>query len=171
MKNVEENERQQVIPKPSGSQLAKMSKNTAALFVAASVGRLSKLYPHWLLLNIETPHGIPSSRLIVLWQLQAYRVLTMGQIANAIDLTPRGVTRIVDGLESDGFVKRTYSKQDKRVRTVEITPKGNEFLRSATPDIQEKFANLFDVLSKKESIEFVRILEKLTDHMKAEIDK
>ena len=95
----------------------------------------------------------------------------MGQIANAIDLTPRGVTRIVDGLESDGFVKRTYSKQDKRVRTVEITPKGNEFLRSATPDIQEKFANLFDVLSKKESIEFVRILEKLTDHMKAEIDK
>ena len=171
MKNVEENDRQQVIPKPSGSQLAKMPKNTAALFVAASVGRLSKLYPHWLLLNIETPHGIPSSRLIVLWQLQAYRILTMGQIANAIDLTPRGVTRIVDGLESDGFVKRTYSKQDKRVRTVEITPKGNEFLRSVTPDIQEKFSNLFDVLSKKESIEFVRILEKLTDHMKAEIDK
>ena len=119
MKNVEENDRQQVIPKPSGSQLAKMPKNTAALFVSASVGRLSNLYPHWLVLNIETPHGNPSSRLIVLWQLQAYRVLTMGQIANAIDLTPRGVTRIVDGLESDGFVKRTYSKHDKRVRTVE----------------------------------------------------
>jgi DNA-binding MarR family transcriptional regulator len=95
----------------------------------------------------------------------------MGQIANAIDLTPRGVTRIVDGLESDGFVKRTYSKLDKRVRTVEITPKGDEFLRSASPDIQEKISDLFDVLSKGESIELVRILEKLTDHMKAEIDK
>ena len=127
MKNVEGNERQQVIPKPSGSQLARMPKNAAALFVAASVGRLSKLYPHWLLLNIETPHGIPSSRLIVLWQLQAYRVMTMGQIANAIDLTPRGVTRIVDGLESDGFVKRTYSKLDKRVRTVKLLQKEMNF--------------------------------------------
>lgn len=171
MKNVVENNRKQVISKPSGSQLARMPKSAAALFVAASVGRLSKLYPHWLLLNIETPHGIPSSRLIVLWQLQAHRSFTMGQIANAIDLTPRGVTRIVDGLESDGFVKRTYSKQDKRVRTVEISPKGIEFLRSVTPDIQEKFSNLFDVLSKDDAIEFVRILEKLTDRLKADIDK
>ena len=105
MKNVEENDRQQVIPKPSGSQLAKMPKNTAALFVAASVGRLSKLYPHWLLLNIETPHGIPSSRLIVLWQLQAYRVMTMGQIANAIT-----IAKIINAVNESTDITRCKGK-------------------------------------------------------------
>lgn len=171
MKLVENTDIDQVLAKPSGAQLSKMSKYVASLFVAASVGRLSNLYPHWLLLNIETPHEIPSSRLIVLWQLQSTKSLTMGQIAKAIDLTPRGVTRIVDGLESDGLVKRNVSKQDKRVKTVEITSKGSRFLSVALPDIQKKMSHLFGVLEKTESIELVRLLEKLTDHMKIEIDK
>ena len=171
MKPVENMDIDQVLAKPSGAQLAKMPKNIASMFAAASVGRLSNLYPHWLLLNIETPHKIPSSRLIVLWQLQSTEALTMGQIAKAIDLTPRGVTRIVDGLESDGFVKRIISKQDKRVKTVEITAKGSKFLARALPDIQMKMSNLFGVLEKSELIELVAITEKLTDHMKMEIDK
>jgi DNA-binding MarR family transcriptional regulator len=171
MKHVENEDNEQALAKPSSAQLARMPKNVASLFVAASVGRLSNLYPHWLLLNIETPHEIPSSRLIVLWQVQSTKALTMGQIAKAVDLTPRGVTRIVDGLESDGLVKRSISKQDKRVKIVEITSKGSRFLSAALPDIQKKMAHLFGVLEKSELIELVRILERLTDHMKLEIDK
>ena len=168
---MENADNEQALAKPSSAQLARMPKNDASLFVAASVGRLSNLYPHWLLLNIETPHEIPSSRLIVLWQVQSTKALTMGQIAKAIDLTPRGVTRIVDGLESEGLVKRSISKQDKRVKTVEITSKGSRFITAALPDIQKKMSHLFGVLEKSELIELVRILEKLTDHMKVEIDK
>ena len=163
-------EKTQGVDKPTSAELAKMTRPEMTPFVAASVGRLSNLYPHWLLLHVETPLGIPSSRLIVLWLLLSEQTLTMGEIAKAIDLTPRGVTRIVDGLESDGLAKRITSEIDRRIKMVELTPKGQKFLASSLPEALVKFSELFSVLDKTEAIEFVRLIEKLTDQMKVQID-
>ena len=156
--------------KPTPSDLAKMSRAAAAPFTAASVGRLSHLFPHWLLLNVETPLGIPASRLLVLWMLRNEKALTMGEIAQMIDLTPRGVTRIVDGLEGDGFATRTEDESDKRIKVVELTTKGRRFLDASLPKVHQKYVELFAVLDKSEAVELVRLLEKLTDHMKMQID-
>jgi DNA-binding MarR family transcriptional regulator len=156
--------------KPTPSDLAKMSRASAAPFTAASVGRLSHLFPHWLLLNVETPLGIPASRLLVLWMLRNEKALTMGEIAQMIDLTPRGVTRIVDGLEADGFATRTEDESDKRIKVVELTTKGRRFLDASLPEVHQKYVELFAVLDKSEAVELVRLLEKLTDHMKMQID-
>jgi len=156
--------------KPTPSDLAKMSRAAAAPFTAASVGRLSHLFPHWLLLNVETPLSIPASRLLVLWMLRKEQTLTMGEIAQMIDLTPRGVTRIVDGLEADGFATRTEDESDKRIKVVELTTKGRRFLDASLPKVHEKYVELFAVLEKSETVELVRLIEKLTDHMKAQID-
>ena len=157
--------------KPTSSDLAKMSRADAAPFTAASVGRLSHLFPRWLLLNVETPLGIPASRLLVLWMLRNEQALTMGEIAQMIDLTPRGVTRIVDGLEADGLATRIEDESDKRIKVVELTTKGRRFLDTSLPTVHEKYVELFAVLEKSEALELVRLLEKLTDHMKAEIEK
>jgi DNA-binding MarR family transcriptional regulator len=156
--------------KPTPSDLAKMSRASVAPFTAASVGRLSHLFPHWLLLNVETPLGIPASRLLVLWILRNEKALTMGEIAQMIDLTPRGVTRIVDGLEADGFATRTEDESDKRIKVVELTTKGRRFLDASLPKVHQKYVELFAVLDKSEAVELVRLLEKLTDHMKMQID-
>ena len=156
--------------KPTPSDLAKMSRASAAPFTAASVGRLSHLFPHWLLLNVETPLGIPASRLLVLWMLRNEKALTMGEIAQMIDLTPRGVTRIVDGLEADCFATRTEDESDKRIKVVELTTKGRRFLDASLPKVHQKYVELFAVLDKSEAVELVRLLEKLTDHMKMQID-
>ena len=157
--------------KPTSSDLAKMSRVAAAPFIAASVGRLSHLFPRWLLLNVETPVGIPASRLLVLWILRNEKSLTMGEIAQMIDLTPRGVTRIVDGLEVDGLATRIEDESDKRIKVVELTPKGMRFLDASLPAVHQTYVELFAVLEKSEAVELVRLLEKLTDHMKEEIEK
>ena len=157
--------------KPTSSELAKMSRVSAAPFIAASVGRLSHLFPRWLLLNVETPLGIPASRLLVLWILSNEKSLTMGEIAQMIDLTPRGVTRIVDGLEVDGLATRIEDESDKRIKVVELTPKGMRFLDASLPAVHQTYVELFAVLEKSEAVELVRLLEKLTDHMKEKIEK
>lgn len=156
--------------KPTQAELAKTSSPELIRFVAASVGRVSKLYPHWLLLHVENPLGIPSSRLIVLWLLHSEQTMTMGEISRAIDLTPRGVTRIVDGLESDGLAKRTVDAADKRIKLVELTAKGSRFIRESFPTAQREFTRLFSSLEKAEAIELIRLLEKITDMMKTQID-
>jgi hypothetical protein len=44
-------------------------------------------------------------------------------------------------------------------------------LKSARPDIAAKLGDLLGVLTKKEQVELVRLIEKLTDNMKSEIDE
>ena len=94
----------------------------------------------------------------------------MSEIAKAIDLTPRGITRIVDGLEEDGLARRIEGEFDKRIKMVELTSKGQRFLKTTLPDVQGKFRKLFSTLEKSESIEMIRLLEKLTDQLKTDID-
>lgn len=163
--------RAQAISKPSKAELQRMSRSQAAPFLAASVGRLSNLYPHWMLLKIEKKHGITSSRLITMWLLANQGPITMGALAQAIDLTPRAVTRIVDGLEADGFATRLPDESDRRITNVALTSGGRRFLTTVFPDVAEKFGSLFDVLDPKEAVELARVLEKLTDHMKKQIDE
>ena len=158
------------LQKPTSADLAKLSQSEISQFAAASVGRLSKLFPHWMLLNVENPANIPSSRLIVLWLLKRERSLSMSEIAKAIDLTPRGITRIVDGLEEDGLARRIEGEFDKRIKMVELTSKGQRFLKTTLPDVQGKFRKLFSTLEKSESIEMIRLLEKLTDQFKKDIN-
>ena len=73
------------LQKPTSAELAKLSQSEISQFAAASVGRLSNLFPHWMLLNVENPANIPSSRLIVLWLLKSEQSLSMSEIAKAID--------------------------------------------------------------------------------------
>ena len=156
--------------KPSGDELSKISQGELVQFVAASVGRVSNLYPHWLLLHVETPLGIPSSRLMVLWLLHSWNEISMGEISRAIDLTPRGVTRIVDGLEEEGLARRAPHKTDKRIKVVRLTNKGHRFVENTFPVARAEFKQLFSVLEKGECLEFIRLLEKVTDEMKNQID-
>lgn len=157
--------------KPTHADLLKKSRSDIVPFVAASVGRLSNLYPHWMLLHVETPLGISRSRLMVMWLLHSEESMTMGEIAQAIDLTPRGVTRIIDGLEAEGLVNRTPSTTDKRVKQVKLTMNGLRFVQTSFPMANAEFSRLFSALDKSEAVEFIRVLEKLTDQMKLEIDE
>lgn len=157
--------------KPTHADLLKKSRSDIVPFMAASVGRLSNLYPHWMLLHVETPLGISTSRLMVMWLLHSEESMTMGEIAQSIDLTPRGVTRIVDGLETDGLADRVPSTTDKRVKLVKLTKSGQRFVQTSFPIANAEFSRLFSALDKSEAVEFIRILEKLTDQMKLEIDE
>lgn len=159
------------VSKPSKAELQQMSRNQAAPFLAASVGRVSNLYPHWMLLKVEKRHGVTASRLIAMWLLEIQGPITMGTLAQGIDLTPRAVTRIVDGLEADGYAIRMADESDGRITNVALTSNGRRFMRSAFPDIAAKFGSLFAVLDPKEAVELVLVLEKLTDHMKKQIDR
>ena len=95
----------------------------------------------------------------------------MGQISQMVDLTPRAITGLMKGLEHKKYIVRSKDKKDQRVIWVKLTPAGTSFMKIARPDTASKLTSLFSVLSKKEQVELVRIIEKLTDHMKTQIDE
>lgn len=157
--------------KPPPSSIRILPSFLASLFIAASVGRLSHLFPRWMSVKVETEHDITSSQMMVLFLLSQNGELTMGQISQMLDLTPRAITGLMKGLEHKKYIVRTKDKKDQRVIWVKLTPAGTAFMKIARPDTASKLTSLFGVLSKKEQVELVRIIEKLTDHMKTQIDE
>jgi DNA-binding MarR family transcriptional regulator len=59
--------------------------------------------------------------------------MRMGELAGSLLLTPSGVTRLVDRMETEGLVQRQQCPSDRRGWNAVITPAGRARLRSAAP--------------------------------------
>ena len=69
-------------------------------------------------------HGLSSGRLGVLFRLLRFGDAPLGELALALDSTPRNVTGLVDHLERDGLVERVPDPEDRRSVRARLTDKG-----------------------------------------------
>jgi DNA-binding MarR family transcriptional regulator len=94
---------------------------------AALVGRLGE--------ELQEEKGLPLPWYeVLLWLNQAPEGrLRMGELAESLLLTPSGVTRLVDRMESEGLVRREQCPSDRRGWNAVITQAGRSRLRSAAP--------------------------------------
>ncbi|CAB4981309.1 unannotated protein [freshwater metagenome] len=157
--------------KPPPTVIFVAPKAVASLYVAASIGRLSALFPRWMSKKVESQYDVTSSQLMLMFLLTQSEKMTMGQLAEMLDLTPRAITGIVDALTKKKFVFRNQDLSDHRITWIFLSPQGKSFLKTARPDIATKLGSLLSVLTRKEQVELVRLIEKLTDHMKEQIDE
>lgn len=83
-------------------------------------------------------------------------------LAESVLLTPSGITRLLDGLERQGFVCRAECESDRRVSYAELTDEGLAKLRGASKShlrgIEELFASLY---SEQELGELAALLDRL----------
>ena len=141
-KRVRENSRKVPI-----SAIRVMPSSLASLFVAASVGRLSHLFPRWMSSKIEVIHEVTSSQLLAIFLLSQSKEMTMGQMSVMLDLTPRAITGLTAGLEKKKYIKRRRDQEDARIVWLSLSDSGKNFLRKVRPDASRKLANLFEVLT------------------------
>lgn len=156
--------------KPSSAELFVMPRQILSLFAAPSVGRLTYLFPRWLGDKLTAVPGLTPPRVMLMWLLSRTAEPTMGQIADALDLTPRAITRLADGLVDEGFVERVADPQDGRVFRLRLTRLGKSQFKLIEPQLHEHFAELFSCLEKQEIRELIRLSEKLSDHMKSGLE-
>ena len=157
--------------KPPPSVILVAPKALAALYVASSIGRLSSLFPRWMGNKVEAKYEVTSSQLMVVFLLSQTEKMTMGQLAEMLDLTPRAITGIVDRLTKKKYVLKNQDPKDHRIFWILLSPQGKSFLKSARPGIATNLGELLGILTRKEQVELVRLIEKLTDHMKKQIDE
>ena len=68
--------------------------------------------------------GLTPSRAHLLWELQRMGPSTQQALAGALDVSPRNVTSLVDGLVATGFVTREPHPTDRRAALVTLTEHG-----------------------------------------------
>ena len=68
------------------------------------------------------------------------------------------VTRLVDGLERKGLVRRARTKEDRRVVRVSITAAGSRLVRDASQSVEALAASQFAHLSSAEQRKLIELL-------------
>ena len=83
------------------------------------------------------------------------------EIATQLHVAPSLVVTLVDQLTSTGAVRRTRSRSDRRVQTIEITDEGRRLLKAATDVASRLDADLRTTLSPDDQQALDRLLPSL----------
>jgi DNA-binding MarR family transcriptional regulator len=90
----------------------------------------------------------------------------MSDLGEALGVTARQVTNLVDALEEEGLVRRAEHPTDRRATVVEITPQGFELAGQFWQPFHEKLAGLYRELSEIDQRELLRLLEALLEALR-----
>src|SRR5687767_11748481 len=85
--------------------------------LASSLQSLVDEYLRWLRAQASAG-GASNSRLRLLFSLHCEGPQRMTDLASALGVTPRNITALVDGLETDGIVRRTSHPTDRRATII-----------------------------------------------------
>src|SRR5262249_52312196 len=113
--------------------------------------------------------GLTLARAHVIWQLQRDGRSTQRSLSRALNVTPRNVTALGDGVEAGGLVAGAAHPTDRRAPVVSLTAKGSAVAAAMRED-QDGFAQLlFHDVSAEDIATFVatldRILSRIADLM------
>ena len=86
---------------------------------------------------------------------------TPAELADAANVTRATMTGLVDTLERDGFVKRVPDPDDRRMMSVLLTARGENFLREFLPGHFRIASAVMSTLTETERKTLVRLLGKI----------
>jgi MarR family transcriptional regulator, 2-MHQ and catechol-resistance regulon repressor len=105
--------------------------------------------------------GLGNSDFRVLEVLLHKGPLPVNTIGPIVDLTPGSISIAVDRLVAKGLVTRVESAEDRRVRTVSLTPRGKELIVPAFRKHSGQMKRVFSELSPEELRGFEVALKKV----------
>ncbi len=86
-----------------------------------------------------------------------------GEISARLVASAPDVTRLVDRLESQGFVERVRVEEDRRLSITRITRKGLRLLDEMQPHIAAEHKRFGQKVSRRDCLELSRICEAIYD--------
>src|SRR3954469_8636358 len=100
--------------------------------------------------------GLSAARLSALSVLVFGGPRALGELAAAEHVRPPTMTRVVQGLESEGLVRRASDPRDGRVVRLHATAKGRRVMQRGR---ERRVANLATLLSRLDRAELERVRE------------
>ncbi|NOR45975.1 MAG: MarR family transcriptional regulator [Candidatus Delongbacteria bacterium] len=109
-----------------------------------------KLYCQLKDKKIAKSIDITCSELNCLKQYFDIDIISVKDLAEKLNITSGGVTRIVASLEEEGVLRRDMDPNDRRGINVTLTDKGNELIKDLRKKTIDYCKDLFDEINKKD---------------------
>jgi DNA-binding MarR family transcriptional regulator len=114
--------------------------------------------------------GTTPARARLLAVLQCQGSCKMSELGSQLGVTPRNVTKLVDGLEAEGLVVRQPHPSDRRATLVRLTERGVLVGKESALADHAAAARLYEQLGPGDRQHLARILRKLLGVLGAEPD-
>jgi len=85
------------------------------------------------------------------------------ELADQANVTRATMTGLIDTLEKDGLVKREPDPKDRRMMSVELTPKAHAFMAAMLPEFFRRIAGFMSGLTESERRTLVQLLGKIQE--------
>lgn len=136
----------------------------------ASTDALSRLFEVTVVLSEAMAdalgrRGLTTSRAEVLWRLHRDGPTTQRALSEALAVTPRNVTGLVDGLEGGGFVTREAHPTDRRATLVTLTKRGAKAAKTLADDQERMDQALFGDMPASQVRALVAALDRVLDRL------
>src|SRR3954471_13801980 len=127
------------------------------LQLVEATGRFTQAFDRWLR-RCQPEEGISWSRLRLLGILSCHGPQKMSDLGDALGVTPRNITTLVDALEQEGLVTRRPHPTDRRVTLIELTPRAAGCSAALWSERLAAASELFTSLSEADQRELLRLL-------------
>ncbi len=112
--------------------------------------------------------SITQTQFMMLLAVRSYGGCTMGEIAKRMKVAMPTATGVVSRLVRLGYVERVPKPDDRRQVMVQVTPKGESFIREFQEVVADRWAVVLGVLTDKERGVFHGMLSKIQGHLRGE---
>jgi DNA-binding MarR family transcriptional regulator len=119
-----------------------------------------RAFSRWAQTLLESS-GVSTSRARLLGVLHCKGPQIMCGLSDELGVTARNVTALVDGLESEGLVRRSPHPNDRRATVVALTPQGLALADKMLGPFHDQVTGLFCELSERDRKELTRLMGEL----------
>ena len=113
------------------------------------------------------PYGMTRAQLATLSRLECQDGLAQHEVADALEVQPIAMVRLVDQLSAQGFVERRSDPSDRRINRLYITEAGRKRILQLEGFKEELGAELFEGIGEADLSQVLRTLDLLHANLKA----
>ena len=110
--------------------------------------------------------GLTRARAAVIWQLHERGPVTQRTLSQALRVSPRNVTGLLDALEAGGYVIRGRHPTDRRATLVSLTEQGAAAAARLHADYEMGARVLLGGVSSADLATFVSVLDHVLDRLR-----
>lgn len=131
-----------------------------ATFLHLSVG-VAKQNRRWLESLADAELKMSGARVRLLALINEHERVKMTELAQTLDVTPRAITRLVDGLEDMGYVHRERDVDDRRVIYVVCEDQARELIRTGAKKALDQSLEMFSDLDPQHLREAISLMAEI----------
>lgn len=114
-----------------------------------------------VLFNVLGPDSLTPGRMTALSIIATQQGINQSLLADMLGITRAGVVKVIDSLQSGGYVRRQPTPEDRRSYSLEVTEKGYAELRHLNVLLRKHETQIASRLTACERKQLITLLEKV----------